>query len=58
MNPGYQSQGGQGNNFPRPYEPCTCKEYPGPYIKPRDDPEYHPRQKIDDKLERPFSKTS
>ncbi|CAO1323113.1 unnamed protein product [Diamesa serratosioi] len=57
-NPGFHSQGEQGNNFPRPYEPCTCKEYPGPYIKPHQDSGYHPTQKIDDKLEKPFSKTS
>lgn len=42
-----------------PYQPCYCQEYPGPFMKPQDltSPELYKNHKIDDKLEKPFSKT-
>lgn len=41
----------------RPWQPCTCKEYPGPFITPQQSAELH-QLKVDDKLDKPFSKTS
>ncbi|CAG9797963.1 unnamed protein product [Chironomus riparius] len=45
-----------------PWEPCTCKEYPGPLLNPQhpssSSHEFKLTNKVDDKLERPFSKTT
>lgn len=42
-----------------PWQPCDCKEYPGPFIQPQQpSSNEHRKQVIDDKLERPFSKTT
>jgi hypothetical protein len=40
-----------------PWQPCNCKEYPGPFINPSS-AEFYQNHKVDDKLEKPFSKTS
>lgn len=52
------------NRQPPSYRPCDCKEYPGPHIvgvqplQPLRPDEFKHTNKIDDKLERPFSKTN
>jgi hypothetical protein len=40
------------------WQPCNCKQYPGPFINPQQPPSANIYHKVDDKLEKPFSKTS
>lgn len=43
----------------QPGHVCNCKEYPGPYINPSQTSsgEINRNQQVDDKLDKPFSRT-